>query len=97
MAAAESLDLNEAGQLKERILDLTRIVADLKQERERISRAIAALEGSASPLAAKKIGGAAHGGLGSKGKKRGGITPEGRKRLSQAMKKRWAERRKKGS
>jgi len=30
-------------------------------------------------------------------KKRAGLTPAGRKRLSEAMKKRWAERKKKGS
>jgi hypothetical protein len=30
-------------------------------------------------------------------KKRGGLTAAGRKRLSQAMKKRWAERKKKSS
>ena len=30
---------------KERTLDIERIVADLKRERERLSRAIAALEG----------------------------------------------------
>jgi hypothetical protein len=30
-----------------------------------------------------------------KAKKRGGLTPEGRRRLSLAMKKRWAERKKK--
>jgi hypothetical protein len=32
-----------------------------------------------------------------KRRKHGGLTPEGRKRLSIAMKKRWAERRKMGS
>ena len=32
-----------------------------------------------------------------KKRKRGGLTPEGRKRLSIAMKKRWAERKKKSS
>jgi hypothetical protein len=32
-----------------------------------------------------------------KARKRGGLTPEGRSRLSLAMKKRWAERKKKGS
>jgi hypothetical protein len=32
-----------------------------------------------------------------KAKKRGGLTPEGRKRLSLAMKKRWAERKKNAS
>jgi hypothetical protein len=31
-----------------------------------------------------------------KRKRRGGISKEGRKRLSELMKKRWAERRKKG-
>ena len=31
------------------------------------------------------------------GRRRGGITPEGRRRLSLAMKKRWAERKKKKS
>jgi hypothetical protein len=30
-------------------------------------------------------------------KRSGGLTPAGRKRLSEAMKKRWADRRKKGS
>jgi hypothetical protein len=78
-------------------LDLARIVADLKLERERISRAIAALEGSASPLGEKKVSGAAHDATASEGKKRGGITAGGRRRLSLAMKKHWAERKKKGS
>jgi hypothetical protein len=78
-------------------MDVTRIVADLKLERERISRAIAALEGSVPPLGEKEVSGAAYGGPASEVKKRGAITPEGRRRLSLAMKKRWAERRKKGS
>jgi hypothetical protein len=30
-------------------------------------------------------------------KRSGGLTPAGRKRLSEAMKKRWADRKKKGS
>jgi hypothetical protein len=77
-------------------VDLAKIIADLKLERDRISRAIAALEGSAPALGGKKLGGIIHGRLSTKGKKRGGITAEGRKRLSQAMKKRWAERKKKG-
>jgi hypothetical protein len=37
-------------------LDLERIIADLKQERDRLSRAIAALEESNSPRAAKTTG-----------------------------------------
>jgi len=86
-----------ARQQKEQILDLTKIVGDLKQEGERISRAIAALEGSVPTLGQEKVSGAAYGGPASEGKKDGGITPEGRKRLSQAMKKRWAERKRKGT
>ena len=77
-------------------MDLQRIVADLKQERDRLSRAIAVLEGSNSPRAVK-TGVATPPPPALKGKKRGGLTPEGRRRLSLAMKKRWAERKKKGS
>jgi Spy/CpxP family protein refolding chaperone len=76
-------------------LDTGRIVAELKRERDRLSRAIAALEGESPKAAAKKSSvpnRAAH------SKKRGGrLTPEGRKRLSDLMKKRWAEKRKKAS
>jgi len=71
-------------------------VADLKKERDRLIRAIAALVVSASPRATKKRGARAPQRAGVTKKKRGGITPEGRRRLSLAMKKRWAERRKKG-
>ena len=83
-----------AKQRKERVLDLAGIIADLKQERERISRAIAALEGSASTLGEKRVSSAGQGGPASEENKRRGMTPEGRRRLSLAMKKRWAERRK---
>jgi hypothetical protein len=82
---------------KEQTVDLERILADLKQERDRLSRAIAALEGANSPRAAKKTRVATPRPPALKGKKRGGITPEGRRRLSLAMKKRWAERKEKGS
>jgi hypothetical protein len=78
-------------------LDITRIVADLKQERERISRAIAALEGSALTLDEKKVSDIARDATQSEGDKPGGITAEGRRRLSLAMKKRWAARKKKGA
>ena len=79
-------------------MDLNRIVEDLKKERGRLERAIAALEESASPsLVVKKPSVAAQQPAASNGKKRGAITPKGRKRLSLAMKKRWAERKKKVS
>jgi hypothetical protein len=79
-------------------LDTRKVVEELKQERARLERAIAALEGPVSPknvvrknLASTPLpnGHDVH--------KRGGMTPEGRKRVSLAMKKRWAERRKKGN
>jgi hypothetical protein len=79
-------------------LDLNRIVEDLKQEKGRLERAIAALEESASPrIVVKKPSVVAQQPAASNGKKRGAITPEGRKQLSLAMKKRWAERKKKVS
>jgi len=76
-------------------LDLEGIVADLKKERDRIGRAIAALVEAYSPFAARKREAIATRRPATKGRKRGGITPEGRRRLSLAMKKRWAERKKK--
>jgi hypothetical protein len=74
-------------------LELDRIIADLRREAERISKAITALLGSATGGAKRGPKPAAPGA--KKRKRRGRLTPEGRKRLSEAMKKRWAERRKK--
>jgi hypothetical protein len=76
----------------EGILDLRKIVSDLESERDRLSRAIAALEGTSRAITAPK--GAASG-VKRPRKRRGGITAAGRKRLSEAMKKRWTQRRKK--
>jgi hypothetical protein len=78
-------------------VDLEKIIGDLKQERDRLSRAITALEGADARRVGKKMGVAVSRLSASKPKKRGGLTPEGRRRLSIAMKKRWAERRKKQS
>jgi hypothetical protein len=74
-------------------LDLQKILSDLTAEKDRIIRAIAALLESPSKRGPKK---------GMKrqravGRRKGGITPEGRRRLSLAMKKRWADRKKKNS
>jgi hypothetical protein len=76
-------------------LDLARIVADLKKERDRINRAIAVLESLSSPKPDVRQSMPAPGKIAPTTQKRGGLTPEGRKRLSDLMKKRWAERRKK--
>jgi hypothetical protein len=82
-------------------LDLERIVIVLKQERDRLSRAIAELEGTNPSRTVRKMGAATPGPItmaATGDDKRGkGLTPEGRRRLSLAMKKRWAERRKKAS
>ena len=80
---------------KEGVLDTGRIVAELKRERDRLSRAIAALEGQ-SPKSTPKSSAVPHRATHTK-KKGGHLTPEGRKRLSDMMKKRWADKRKKGS
>ena len=70
-------------------MDLARIISELRSERDRIDRAIAALEGigstkstSSTPAPVSK-------------RRRHHLTAEGRKRLSEMMRKRWAERRKK--
>jgi len=82
-------------QTEEGILDTGKIVAELKRERDRLSRAIAALEGQPPKAPAKKSA-VPNRAAGSR-KKRGRLTPEGRKRLSDLMTKRWAEKKKKGS
>ena len=81
-------------------MDLDKLVSDLAKERDRLGRAISALLGSAGAALSgdgrkKRVGRPK--GTTTKKRKRGGLTPEGRKRLSIAMKKRWAERRKKGA
>jgi hypothetical protein len=77
-------------------LDTQRIVSELKAERNRLDKAIAALDGAGTtpPTVAKNV-------ISMDGahapKKRHRLTAAGRKRLSMLMKKRWAERRKKMS
>jgi len=76
-------------------LELTKIVSELKTERARLDRAIAALEGAAAGRAMPAAKKSAVAMPATTRKKRGGLTAAGRKRLSEAMKKRWAERKKK--
>jgi hypothetical protein len=75
-------------------MNIQKVVAELRNETKRLDRAIAALEqldspkSSTSPTVRKPSAPA--------GKETGRrLTAEGRKRLSESMKKRWAERRKK--
>jgi hypothetical protein len=97
LAACVTSYIKLANDREKRVLDLERIIADLKQERDRLSRAIGELEGTNSSRTARTTGVAVPRPPVSKAKKRGGLTPEGRRRLSLAMKKRWAERKKKAS
>ena len=72
-------------------MDIQSILGDLKKERDRIDRAIAALEGLGSgrrrgrPLGSKAV--AKH--------PRRHMSVAARKRISEMMKQRWAERKKK--
>ena len=81
-------------------MDAGKIVAELKSERDRLSRAIEALEGSGPRKYAARVPkiavAPAMADMPATSKKGGRLTAAGRKRLSEAMKKRWAERRKKG-
>jgi len=73
-------------------VDLRKVVSELKQERDRLNRAIAALEGIQAPAMAT---GKSSSNPPAKKAKKHNISAEGRKRLSDMMKKRWAERRRK--
>jgi hypothetical protein len=77
-------------------LEIDKIVADLRKERDRLVKAIAALAAGGSASAGKRRGRKPGLKAATTRKRRGGISKEGRKRLSELMKKRWAERRKKG-
>jgi len=71
-------------------MDIQNILGDLKKERERIDRAIAALEG----LGGRKRGRPAGSHSATKRPKRH-MSAASRKRISEMMKQRWAERKKK--
>jgi hypothetical protein len=71
-------------------MDIQNILGDLKKERERIDRAIAALEGLGGPRRGRPVG--SH--SANKRPKRH-MSAASRKRISEMMKQRWAERKKK--
>jgi len=77
-------------------LDIQAIVKELKSERDRLNAAIVALEGTDLPSTPRKASPVANVPV-PPAKRRRRLTPEGRKRLSDMMKKRWAEKRKKTS
>jgi len=67
-------------------MDIQEILSDLRNERERIDAAIRALEGSGKRGPGRPAG---------SGRKRRTMSPAARKRISEMMKIRWAERKKK--
>ncbi len=71
-------------------MDIQNILNDLKRERARLDQAIAALEGGAG---ARRRGRPA--GSGAKSRPRRHMSAAARKRISEMMKKRWAERKRK--
>ena len=76
-------------------MDTTRILADLRADRDRIERAIAAIEaldkeGSSTTRAARPSGASSP----ARGRRR--MSPAARKRIAAAMKARWAERKRAG-
>jgi hypothetical protein len=77
-------------------MDLETTISELKKEAERISRAIGALTGLGGRVSTRKRKTSASRKAKANSKKRGGMTAAGRKRLSMLMKKRWAERKRKG-
>jgi hypothetical protein len=75
-------------------LNIEAIVVELRGERDRIDKAISALEGTFSKVAGS---GVKHHKASAGKRKRGRLSAAGRKRISEMMKKRWAERRKKAA
>jgi hypothetical protein len=80
---------------EEPILDTQRIVAELKAERNRLDRAITALDGANTGGTTPTTTEPSRNDASSPRKHH--MTVAGRKRLSVLMKKRWAEKRKKNS
>jgi hypothetical protein len=74
-------------------LDLDRIVAELEEERDRLEQAITLLRERNGTATVRKTT-ATNGKVSSRPRARG-LTAAGRKRLSEMMKKRWAERKRK--
>jgi hypothetical protein len=72
-------------------MDIQQILADLRNERDRIDAAIRALEGGKAGRGPGRPAGSTNYGV----KKRRTMSPAARKRISEMMKLRWAERKKK--
>jgi hypothetical protein len=75
-------------------MDISRIVEELKRERGRLDAAIAALD-SVQPARRGRPPGVAR--EAGNGRRRRHMSAAARRRISQAMKQRWAERKKKSA
>jgi len=73
-------------------MDIEKIVAQLREEIGRLSQAIGLLEGD-NPTKARVGRPPAAAGRSTRPQRKGGLTPAGRRKLSEAMKRRWAQRR----
>ncbi len=73
-------------------MDIQSILADLKRERERLDRAIGALEGLGTRRRGRPVG---SGHAAAPKRKRRHMSAASRKRISEMMKQRWAERKRK--
>src|SRR5277367_6461479 len=76
-------------------MDIQNIVEQLQKELTQIGQAIGLLEGEGNTPAKKRVGRppASAAGRARSGGKGRGLTPAGRRKLSEAMKLRWAQRR----
>jgi hypothetical protein len=76
-------------------MDIQNILADLKRERDRLNSAIAALEGAGPRRRGRPAGSGASGASAGRRPRRH-MSAAARKRISEMMKQRWAERKRKG-
>ena len=76
-------------------MDIQQILSDLKNERDRIDAAVRALEGTGRSGRGPGRPAGSGKGSASAGKKRRTMSAAARKRISEMMKLRWAERKKK--
>lgn len=76
-------------------MDIQSILAQLKSERERLDAAITALEGSAPRRRGRPAGSGRSSTASKTSRPRRHMSPAARKRISEMMKQRWAERKRK--
>jgi hypothetical protein len=73
-------------------MDIHQILSALRDEKDRLEQAIAALEGGDGRRRGRKAGLLGNGRRGRRGRRR--LSAAAKKRISEMMKKRWAERKK---